>query len=299
MLKRLVIYCKEMFPLPMHIFLSFIAFFEIYFILLLNYNITEFNIGIQEIIGGLTILTFLLFLRIADDFKDYETDLKLHPERPVPSGRVKKKDLIILGISTLAVIIVLNLMYMNNILFLAITILYGIVMSIWFCNSEKLKKDFIFMMFTHTPYLLLMNIYVISFTCIKYGLEAISYISFVLTFTLYFIGFIRGIAREIKIPQKDKSDATDVEMEKYKKYSAYVGILAVLNTVVNIILVWKLNIISIVFLIVNLIWLLLKIKQFIKKPESFSVLNKVLVYVFVQESIVILSGIGYLIFGKI
>ena len=51
------------------------------------------NVGIQEIVGCITIFTFLLSLRIADDFKDYKTDIKLFPDRPLPSGRVKKTDL--------------------------------------------------------------------------------------------------------------------------------------------------------------------------------------------------------------
>ena len=49
MLKRLQIYFKEMYPIIPRIVLGLIIFFEIYFIVLLNSGITEFNIGIQEI----------------------------------------------------------------------------------------------------------------------------------------------------------------------------------------------------------------------------------------------------------
>lgn len=297
MLKRLGIYCKEMFPIPMHLFLGFIVFFEIYLILLLNYGVTEFNIGIQEIIGSLTLFVFLFFLRIVDDFKDYETDMISHPERPLPSGRVKKKDLIVLGVFLLLVTATLNFIYMNNVIFFAIVILYGAFMSVWFCYSERLQKNFILMMFTHTPYLLFMNIYVISFTCIKYGLDAISYVTFFLAFTIYFIGFIRGIAREIKGPKNEIG--TTSKFRSYKNYSLYVGILVFLDTITNIILLWNLNIISIGILIISLIWMLAKIKQFIKEPERFKIFDKAIVYVLVQESVMILSGVIYLLIGKI
>ena len=58
MLKRLQIYFKEMYPIIPRIVLGLIIFFEIYFIVLLNSGITEFNIGIQEIIGTYTVFAF-------------------------------------------------------------------------------------------------------------------------------------------------------------------------------------------------------------------------------------------------
>ena len=85
MLKRLNIYFKEMYPIIPRLALALIVFFEIYFIILLNNGITDFSVGIQECIGGYTIFAFLMWLRIADDFKDYETDKKLFKERPLPS----------------------------------------------------------------------------------------------------------------------------------------------------------------------------------------------------------------------
>lgn len=93
MIKRLNCYFKEMYPIIPRFLLGIIIFAEIYFIILLNYGVSSFNIGVQELIGAFTIFSFLLMLRIADDFKDYELDCKLFPKRPLPSGRVKKKDL--------------------------------------------------------------------------------------------------------------------------------------------------------------------------------------------------------------
>ena len=79
MLKRLHIYFKEMYPIIPRLLLGLIIFGEIYFIVLLNNGVTQFQIGGQEIIGGFTVFSFLLWLRIADDFKDYELDCRLFP----------------------------------------------------------------------------------------------------------------------------------------------------------------------------------------------------------------------------
>ena len=92
MFKRLAVYYKEMFPLLPRFFVAAIMFFEIYFVLLLNDGVTTFHFDYQELIGIFTIFVFLMILRIADDFKDYETDRRLFPHRALPSGRVKKKE---------------------------------------------------------------------------------------------------------------------------------------------------------------------------------------------------------------
>jgi 4-hydroxybenzoate polyprenyltransferase len=95
MFKRLDIYLKEMYPVIPRLVLGFIVFFEIYFLVILTARVDSISIGYQEMIGAITIFTFLMALRIADEFKDRETDLKLFPDRPYPSGRVKTKDLVI------------------------------------------------------------------------------------------------------------------------------------------------------------------------------------------------------------
>ena len=68
-----------MFPLIPRFLLGAIVFGEIYFMVLLNYGIVHFNIGIQEFVGAYTVFAFYMYLRVADDFKDYETDKRLFP----------------------------------------------------------------------------------------------------------------------------------------------------------------------------------------------------------------------------
>ena len=66
------------------------------------------EIGIQEFVGAFTVFAFLLWLRIADDLKDYQTDLTLFPERPLPSGRVKKKDIMVICVIVQAITLALR-----------------------------------------------------------------------------------------------------------------------------------------------------------------------------------------------
>ena len=92
MLKRLNIYFKEMYPILPRLGLGYLIAGEIYFIVLLNHGVTwdviAPHLGIQELVLGFTVFSFLCWLRIADDFKDYELDCRLFAHRPLPSGRL-------------------------------------------------------------------------------------------------------------------------------------------------------------------------------------------------------------------
>ena len=125
MLKRWHIYFKERYPLIPRLILGIIVFLEIHFIVLLNNGVTTFNIGVQEFVGAYTVFAFLLWLRIADDLKDYETDKKLFKDRPLPSGRTTKKDVMIIGVIVELIAVVLNIIFMNNLVYFAILYIYG------------------------------------------------------------------------------------------------------------------------------------------------------------------------------
>ena len=111
MFKRLCVYFRERYPLFARLILGMIVFGEIYFIILLNYGVLEFNLGMQEVTGAYTVFAFLLWLRIADDLKDFETDKRLFPDRPLASGRVYKKDIIIACVFFQAIAIILNIIF--------------------------------------------------------------------------------------------------------------------------------------------------------------------------------------------
>ena len=161
MLKRLNIYFKEMYPIIPRLILGFIVFGEIYFIVLLNNGVTDFSISLAELIGGFTVFSFLCWLRIADDFKDYELDCRLFSHRPLPSGRVTKKDLAIFITSLIAVTVVLNYVFLNNFMFFLFLYIYGTLMSLWFFQKKKIQKSLPLALVTHNPVQMILNIYII------------------------------------------------------------------------------------------------------------------------------------------
>ena len=189
-LKRLRVYFNEMFPLIPRLCLGYIVFLEIYFIVLLNHGVTGKQLlsfdkvegqsdltsyfiqhdVIGVIIGGFTIFSFLLWLRIADDFKDYELDCRLFASRPLPSGRVHKDDLRIFATILIGITIFINILFMRNFIFCLILYSYGSLMAVWFFQKHKIAKSLPLALVTHNPVQIILNIYVISYAIMKYKL---------------------------------------------------------------------------------------------------------------------------------
>ncbi|HBR04890.1 MAG TPA: prenyltransferase [Lachnospiraceae bacterium] len=299
MLKRIHIYMKERYPLIPRLILGLIVFLEIHFIILLNEGVTKFDIGIQEFVGAFTVFAFLLWLRIADDLKDFETDKKLFPDRPLARGSVYKKDVIIVCTVVQVIAAVLNILFMNNLLFFCILYFYGYLMSQWFFQKAKIQPSLPLALVTHNPVQMFVNLYIISFTVIKYHLPAVTLTTVMTLWTLYFPALIWEVSRKIKAPRDENDYTTYSKLFGYKKSTRFVMILTIVDIITNIILVFRLNKISIAVLVLLVSWMTLKFIQFMKDPERFVLVSKVEIYTYLQESTMLLTVVIFLIFGRI
>ena len=298
-LKRLNVYFKEMYPIIPRLFLGALVFLEIHFIVLLNYGVTEFRFGIQEVICAFTIFSFLCWLRIADDFKDYQLDCRLFPSRPLASGRVKKKDLAVFVSILIGFTLIINFIFLNNFIFCFILYTYGSLMAVWFFQKHKIQNFLPKALLTHNPVQLIMNIYVISFTVIKYDITAFDLTNVLAAFTLYFPALIWEVSRKIRAPKDETEYVTYSKLFGYKKATNFVLLVTWIDIITNFILVWNLNKISLLFLLINVLWMSWKFIEFKKDPTKYKIVDKVERYTYIQESIMILTVIAFLIFGKI
>ena len=294
-LKRLNIYFKEMYPIIPRLILGYIVALEIYFIVLLNQGVNSFTFGIEEIILGFTVFSFLCWLRIADDFKDYELDCRLFAHRPLPSGRVTKKDLGIFAGILIAFTVLLNVLLMRNFVFCLILYSYGSLMAVWFFQKHKIQKSLPMALVTHNPVQMIMNIYIISFVIMKYGLEILTLHNVMAVFTLYFPALIWEVSRKIRAPKDETEYVTYSKLFGYKKATNFVFLVTWLDIITNFILVWNLSKISVLLLLINVLWVSYKFIQFKKNPEQFKIVDKVLQYTYIQESLMLLTVVVYLL----
>jgi 4-hydroxybenzoate polyprenyltransferase len=303
MLKRLYVYFKERYPIIPRIGVGVIVFAEIYFIILLNNGVSWGDIlpklGIQEAVGAFTVFAFLMWLRIADDLKDYETDKKLFPERPLPSGRVKIKDVVIICAIVQAIAIALNIIFMNNLPFFIFLYFYGYLMSKWFFQRAKIQPNLPLALITHNPVQAIVNLYIISFTVLKYNIQPVSLVNIMALFTLYFPALIWEISRKIRAPKDENEYTTYSKLFGYKKATRFVMIVTLIDIMTNFVLVWNLNKIAILALALLATWMTWTFARFIKNPKKFKLVDKVERYTYLQESTMLLTIVIFLIVGKI
>ena len=299
MLKRLYVYYKERYPLFLRFLLGLIVFGEIYFIVLLNQGITKFSIGVHELIGGYTVFAFLLWLRVADDLKDYETDNHLFPDRPLPSGKTEIKDVFISCLIFEIIALVLNYIFMPNFIFCIVLYVYGYLMSKWFFKRKKIQPSLPLALITHNPVQMIINLYIISFTVIKYDLKFINLTTIMTLFTLYFPALIWEVSRKIKNPKEENDYTTYSKLFGYKKATIFVLILTIMDIFTNFVLVWNLSKISIIILFILVSWMTYKFIEFIGDPTKYKIVDKVERYTYFQESTMLLTVVVYLLIGKI
>lgn len=299
MLSRLGIYFKEMYPLGQRFGIAIIYFLEIYFVLLLNVGIANFNLGIQEFVGVYTIFSFLMILRIADDFKDYELDRRLFAERTLPSGRVYKRDLA----WALAFIVVsstaLNFIYMNNFYWFLFLYIYGTLMALWFFQKSKIQNSLPLALVTHNPVMMVLNVYIITFVCFKYGLPLLSWPTFLLAFTMYFPSLIWEISRKIRAPKDETEYVTYSKLFGYDRATKFVRNLTLLDIVTNVLLLWNVSKVGVVILLANVIWVTVQFQQYIAEPTCFDLKVRVERYTYITEATMVLAVVWHLILLRV
>ena len=286
-----------MYPVPSRLLVAVILFFEIYFVLLLNYGVTEFSIGIQEAVGTWTIFAFLLMLRVADDFKDREVDLTLFPNRPLPSGRVTVRDLRILLAIVIAVTTVLNVAVMNNVAFFVVLYAYGAAMSVWFFARAKIQPNLFLALVTHNPVMMVMNIYVISFGVIKYGLEPFTWTTFLLAWTMCFPSLIWEIGRKIRSPGNETHYTTYSKIWGHTLAVFFVLAVILVDVLTNLSLVYAVSRVAMVPLVINVAWITWTIIRWTRDPEAYVIGPKIDRYTYIVEGLMVVAVAVYLTFG--
>lgn len=99
----------------------------------------------------LTYFLMILYYRLSDEFKDYETDLKYFPDRPVPSGRVSLRDLAILRWITVALTFALQAFMPHAFREFLAFMIFSWLMSVWFFLPKLISTNRLLAFATHMP----------------------------------------------------------------------------------------------------------------------------------------------------
>lgn len=159
MLRRLGIYLNEMFPIS-SIIGSIVAAFSVQLVYLRLYQVYPLSY-FQLFIPAIVLTLVSLLIRIMDEFKDYQDDLTNFPNRPLPSGRVEKKDLKALAFFCVMMILFLSMTSMPLLKWSLVTLVYTFLMLKWFFIEDVMRKSLPLAFASHHPIVLFNFIYLI------------------------------------------------------------------------------------------------------------------------------------------
>lgn len=159
---RLRGYVVEMYPLHVNVPYSFMLFFGYYLLLQAVYEFRPLLFTVESVLGAFTLAGFTLLLRVFDEFKDYEHDRLLFPHRPLPSGRVTKRDLEILGWTLVAVMTALNLFLGKGLAGYLILMAFGFLMLKFFFLPDLHRGSLLLTLATHNPVAFFTHLYVFT-----------------------------------------------------------------------------------------------------------------------------------------
>ena len=147
---------------------------------------------------------FFLQLRIADEFKDFEEDLRCRPYRPVQRGLVSLRELAVLGALTAVVQLGLALwLDPYLVIVLAVVWVYLALMSKEFFVGEWLKRRPILYMVSHMAIMPLVDFYATACDWLPARKEPGTGLLWFLAVS-YFNGLVIEMGRKIRGPKEEE-----------------------------------------------------------------------------------------------
>jgi 4-hydroxybenzoate polyprenyltransferase len=204
MFKRILFYLKEMFPVSA--FLGSVAICLAVELIYLRLAGLPAGFEFRLLVSPIVVTLVSLLLRIMDEFKDYQDDLKNFPHRPLPSGAVQKNDLIILGVICALLIFLLSLRSFHLFAWGVVILIYSGLMLKWFFVETRMRKSLPLALISHHP-IVLINFFYLVITCVdSYQGVSWKWSVYVLPLCLIFTNW--EISRKIKAPGSENQYTT-------------------------------------------------------------------------------------------
>lgn len=173
---------------------------------------------------------FFLQLRIADEFKDFEEDSRYRPDRAVPRGLVKLRELgwIFAGLAAVQAGLAMWLQPKLLIL-LAVTWTYLALMSVEFFARDWLKKRPITYLWTHMLIMPLVDLYATSSHWLPLGRGVPSGLGWFLALS-FTNGLVIEIGRKIRMPSMEQEGVPTYSKLWGMNMAAFIWLCLVVTT---------------------------------------------------------------------
>jgi 4-hydroxybenzoate polyprenyltransferase len=204
MLRRLLVYLNEMFPASafagsiltaVAVQLAYLRLFDV-----------RPGALLLLVVPGLVLTFVSLLIRVMDEFKDYQDDLTNFPERPLPSGRVRKEDLRALGFFCVFMVLFLSLTSVTLLAWALATLAFTYLMLRWFFVEPVLRRSLPLAFVSHHP-IVLFNFTYLLLACTEVSpAVTLDRAWYILPVCLIFTNW--EVVRKIRAPEQETAYTT-------------------------------------------------------------------------------------------
>ena len=228
---RLLAYLNERFPLLGHGLLIASYYSSNQFLAeVLTWPGEKLVYSVGSLLGAMTLFCVFFHLRVFDEHKDYEEDLKHYPDRVLQSGLITLAHLKILGAIAIGLELLLSACWMPlgkpaALVATLIVLGFSVLMLKEFFVSRWLKQHFLIYAISHMMIMPLMALMVFSFATGKYPWEA-PWWFYVYAFVGFFVTLNWEISRKIRAPEQE-IEGVDSYTKIFGTYGAAWAVLIV------------------------------------------------------------------------
>ena len=221
-LARLADYLNEMFPPAIAIPATLASFAAVWFALHALAGVRPIHLGWRALVAALTVVLFSLLLRVYDELKDVETDLRLgragdprYKDRAVVTGRVRVDDIVALRNGVLVALVLLNL---SHGLTMPLHVFAGVLALLWLSSRwffcPPISRHLLLAFVTHNPLAMAMSVYVVAVFMHERGLRTPPPGTAYVVLGFWMVTAAWEIARKIRHPAQETA---------YQTYSKVLG----------------------------------------------------------------------------
>jgi 4-hydroxybenzoate polyprenyltransferase len=213
---RILEYANEMFPPAILVPYGIASFYAIHFSLQAIAAAGPLRVTLRSAAGALTLVLFFFLMRIYDELKDVENDVRLgkagdprYKDRPIVTGRVTVEDVRLLRNFVIAALLALNAPLGLPLPLAAFAGVLGVawLSSRWFFYPA-ISQSLLFALVTHNPVALLFQAYAVAVFAAEHGAAAVGPAA-----ALVLLGFFAPVtawetSRKIRIPEDETAYQT-------------------------------------------------------------------------------------------
>ena len=254
---RMRIYFAAMYPITLHLVVAALLCIGLLGLLGRVHKVKAPSLDVVSFLGIWSIFAVKLMIRLMDELKDKETDLKFFPERPLPSGKVQESDITFTLWIVIAQYLAANL-WAGRAFWMAVIVLgYTCLMFKKFYIPDLLDRSLLLTVATHNPLIPIMLVYVFTLFSVQSGipLHKFDWPAALAIIVMYWaMLFAQEVARKIRAQEDENAYVTYSQLWGPRGATAIAGSAETITCAFGLYFYWSISLSPVFLALLTVGW---------------------------------------------